>query len=165
MLPDRSILIGHKFIKNAKKWPIVASFWKPEVCGQTVLPDILIGQKLVENAKIGQFKCDILRNFQTLCVKICLVPLLPTDLIKICKAIMAFCNIFLMFLTLTFILELQKMKKRSPFNFKWNSNLKITRQIDLVLRYLANEWCNLANFSSEITIWKKLVKLTWFCAI
>ena len=32
----------------------LASFWKPEACGQTVLPDksVLIGQKLVENAKI-----------------------------------------------------------------------------------------------------------------
>ena len=31
----------------------LASFWKPKVCGQTVLPDmsLLIGQKLVENAK------------------------------------------------------------------------------------------------------------------
>ena len=29
-------------------------FWKPVACGQTVLPDslVLIGQKLVENAKI-----------------------------------------------------------------------------------------------------------------
>ena len=28
-------------------------FWKPEACGQTVLPDwsFLIGEKLVENAK------------------------------------------------------------------------------------------------------------------
>mgnify|MGYP007015632206 CR=1 FL=1 len=41
------------------------SFWKHEVCGQTVLPDrsVLIGQKLVETAKI---KCDILSNFQTM---------------------------------------------------------------------------------------------------
>ena len=33
-----------------------------------MLPDrsILIGQKLVENAKIQIFKCDILRNFQTM---------------------------------------------------------------------------------------------------
>ena len=31
-------------------------FWKPEACGQTVLPR----QKLVENAKIQEFKCDIL---------------------------------------------------------------------------------------------------------
>ena len=37
-------------------------------------------------------------------------------------------------------------------SFKWNYNLKITRQIDMVLRYLANEWCDLTNFSSEITI-------------
>ena len=47
----------------------MASFWKPEACGQTVLPDrsVLIGQKLVENAKIQNFKCDILSNFQTMC--------------------------------------------------------------------------------------------------
>ena len=34
-----------------------------------MLPDmsVLIGQKLVENAKIEKFKCDILGNFQTLC--------------------------------------------------------------------------------------------------
>ena len=38
-------------------------------CGQTVIPDrsILIGQKMVEIAKIPKFKCDILSNFQTLC--------------------------------------------------------------------------------------------------
>ena len=32
----------------------LASFWKTEACGQTVLPDrsVLIGQKMVENAKI-----------------------------------------------------------------------------------------------------------------
>ena len=48
------ILNGQKLIKNAKKWSILANFWKPKACGQTVLPDrsILIGQKLVENAKI-----------------------------------------------------------------------------------------------------------------
>ena len=48
------ILNGQKLIKNAKKWSILASFWKPEAYGQTVLPDrsVLIGQKLVENAKI-----------------------------------------------------------------------------------------------------------------
>ena len=46
----------------------MASFWKPETCGQTVLPDrsVLIGEKLVENAKIKKFKCDILSNFQTM---------------------------------------------------------------------------------------------------
>ena len=34
------------------------SFWKPEVCGQTVLTDrsLLIGQKMVESAKIEKFK-------------------------------------------------------------------------------------------------------------
>ena len=35
-----------------------------------MLPDrsVLIGQRLVENAKIQKFKCDILSNFQTLFV-------------------------------------------------------------------------------------------------
>ena len=47
---------------------ILAIFWKPEACGQTVLPDrsVLIGQKLVENTKIQKLKCDILSNFQTM---------------------------------------------------------------------------------------------------
>ena len=51
-----------------KKWFILASFWKPEACGQTVLSDmsVLVGQKLVENAKIDKLKCDILGDFQTL---------------------------------------------------------------------------------------------------
>ena len=46
----------------------LASFWKPKACGQTELPDrsVLKGQKLVENAKIQKFKCDILIDFQTL---------------------------------------------------------------------------------------------------
>ena len=38
--------------------PILASFWKPEARGQTVLPD---------RTKIGG-KCDILSDFQTMCV-------------------------------------------------------------------------------------------------
>ena len=62
------ILSGQKLIKKCKKLSIFASFWKPEACGQTVLPDksVLIGQKFVENAKIKKFKCDILSNFQTM---------------------------------------------------------------------------------------------------
>ena len=38
---------------KCRKWSILASFWKPEACGQTVLPDrsVLIGQKLVKNDK------------------------------------------------------------------------------------------------------------------
>ena len=34
-----------------------------------MLPDkpLLIGQKLIENAKIEKFRCDILGDFQTLC--------------------------------------------------------------------------------------------------
>ena len=40
------------------KWYILASFWKTEACGQTVLPDrsVLKGQKLVKNAKIKKLK-------------------------------------------------------------------------------------------------------------
>ena len=47
------ILSGQKFVKNAKNGPFWRVFWNPEACGQTVLPDrsLLIGQKLVENAK------------------------------------------------------------------------------------------------------------------
>ena len=46
----------------------LASFWRPEAGDETVLPDMsfLIGQKFVENAKIGKLKCDILGDFQTL---------------------------------------------------------------------------------------------------
>ena len=63
------ILSGQKLIKKCQKWSNLASFWKPEACGQTELPDrsTLIGQKLVENAKVQKFKCDILGDFQTLC--------------------------------------------------------------------------------------------------
>ena len=48
----------------------LVEFLKSEACGQTVLPDrsVLKGQKLVENAKIKKFKCDILGDFQTLCI-------------------------------------------------------------------------------------------------
>ena len=33
----------------------LASFWKPETCGQTVLPDgsLFLGQKLVKSAEIS----------------------------------------------------------------------------------------------------------------
>ena len=64
------ILSGQKLILKCQKLSIWASFWKPEGCGQTVLPDrsVLIGQKLVENAKIKKIKCDILGDFQTLCL-------------------------------------------------------------------------------------------------
>ena len=53
------------FIKIAKKWSNLAIFWKPKACGQTELPDmsVLIGQKLVENAKSKSFKCDISGDF------------------------------------------------------------------------------------------------------
>ena len=46
----------------------LASFSKVKAYGQTVLPDrsLLEGQKLVENAKIQKFKCDILSHFQTI---------------------------------------------------------------------------------------------------
>ena len=48
----------------------LASFWRIEAYSQTVLPDrsLLIGQKLLEKVKIQKFKCDILSNFQTMCV-------------------------------------------------------------------------------------------------
>ena len=44
---------------------LLASFWKLEACGQTVLPDmsVLIGQKMVENAKVEKFKWYNLGDF------------------------------------------------------------------------------------------------------
>ena len=47
---------------------ILTSFWKPEACCQTALPErsVFIGQKSVENEKFEKFKCDILCDFQTL---------------------------------------------------------------------------------------------------
>ena len=51
-------------MKNAKN----SQVWKTEACGQAVLPDlsILMGQKLVKNAKIQNLKRDILDDFQTM---------------------------------------------------------------------------------------------------
>ena len=48
------ILSRQKFIENAKKSSILASFWKHEACGQTVLPDrsLLLEQKVMKSAKI-----------------------------------------------------------------------------------------------------------------
>ena len=37
-----------------------------EACGQTVLPDSLNLPKMMENAKIEKFKCDIFVDFQTI---------------------------------------------------------------------------------------------------
>ena len=49
--------------QKCQKKSILASFCKPEACGQTVFPDrsFLIGQKLVENAKI---KKNQMRHFE-----------------------------------------------------------------------------------------------------
>ena len=61
------ILSGQKLLKNAKNDQFGESL-KSEACGQTVLPDrsVLIGQKMVENAKIKQIKFNIISNFQTM---------------------------------------------------------------------------------------------------
>ncbi len=57
------ILSGHKSIQNAKNGPFWQVFEKIEACGQTVLPDrsVLIGKKLVENAKMPKIK---MRHFE-----------------------------------------------------------------------------------------------------
>ena len=57
-----------KVILKCQKRSILAIFWKPEACGKTVLPDrsILIGEKLLEKAKIEKLKCDIFADFQAL---------------------------------------------------------------------------------------------------
>ena len=65
------ILSGQKFNKNAKNGPFWLVFKNLKLAIiYTVLPDrsLLIGQKLVKNAKIENFKGDILVNFQTMCL-------------------------------------------------------------------------------------------------
>ena len=55
-----------KVHSKCQKWSILASFWKPEACGQTMLPDrsVLIGQKLVENAENAKIQmCHIFCNW------------------------------------------------------------------------------------------------------
>ena len=42
--------------------------------------------------------------------------------------------------------------EKQKFSNKIVNNLKITRQIDLGFHYVANDCCNLTNFSSEIVI-------------
>ena len=63
------ILQNDSFDFNPEFPDKLAIFLKAEACGQKVLPDrpIMIGQKLVENAKMEKFKWDILRNFQSFC--------------------------------------------------------------------------------------------------
>ena len=61
-------LRAKKTNQECQKYFILASFWKPEACGQKLLPDKSLSkeQKLVGNGKIDIFKCDILSNFQTM---------------------------------------------------------------------------------------------------
>ena len=62
------ILSGQMLIKNAKNGPIWRVFENLklaiEQCYQT--GHFLLGQKLVENTKIKEFKCDIFSNFHTM---------------------------------------------------------------------------------------------------
>ena len=58
---EASYVSFFKWTKVNQKWQkcsILASFLRPETCGQTVLPDrsILIEQNLVEDAKIKKFQ-------------------------------------------------------------------------------------------------------------
>ena len=55
------------FIKNAKNGPFWRVFENLKLAVKQCYQSVLIGQKLVENAKIQKFKCDILSNFQTMC--------------------------------------------------------------------------------------------------
>ena len=49
---------SYVYILSGQNGAFLASLWKSEACGQTVLPDrsVLIGQKLVENAKIQKLQ-------------------------------------------------------------------------------------------------------------
>ena len=68
---ERSELRLHFEWTKLQKWFILASFWKPESCSQTVL-----GQKFAENAKIENFRWDIFINIQTILISVTLdIPL------------------------------------------------------------------------------------------
>ena len=79
-LPDRSLIIGQKLVKNAEiqklfdilsgqkliknaKKSNLATFWKSKICCQKLLPDrsILSGQKLAKNSKYEKFQ---MRHFE-----------------------------------------------------------------------------------------------------
>ena len=80
---ERSELRLHfEWTKIHQKWSNLTSFWLTEATFQTVLPDkpLLIGQKLMENAKIEKSKCNIWGDFQTLCQK--LVPKTKLSIIR-----------------------------------------------------------------------------------
>ena len=74
MLVTQCLKIAKKslILKNCERsevrWKCPSFVYKPESCSQKVLPEgsLLIGEKLVENAKIQKFKSDILSNFQTM---------------------------------------------------------------------------------------------------
>ena len=64
------ILSGQKLIENAKNgqfWRVFENL-KLAVKQNYQTGQFLIGQKLVGNAKIRKFICDILGDFQTMCV-------------------------------------------------------------------------------------------------
>ena len=52
------------------------------------------------------------------------------------------------------LIDPPSFSEKQKFSNKIVNNLKIPRQIDLVLQYLANDCCNLTNFSSEFVIRK-----------
>ena len=56
------ILSGQKLIKNAKKWSILTSFWKPKACGQTVLPERTKIGGTCQSPKIQMRHFDIFSN-------------------------------------------------------------------------------------------------------
>ena len=59
-------LSWQKLIKNTKNGPFGEFLKTWSLRSNSVTRQVLIGQKLVENAKIQKFKCDILSNFQTM---------------------------------------------------------------------------------------------------
>ena len=50
------------------------------------------------------------------------------------------------------LIDPPSFSEKLNFSNKIVNNLKITRQIDLILHNLAYDCCNLTNFSSEIVI-------------
>ena len=72
-IPFKSFDLASQCLKITQKvaFNIASEASNVYIFRQTLFPDrsLLIGQKLMENAKIQKFKYDILSNFQTLWAK------------------------------------------------------------------------------------------------
>ena len=134
---------------------LLASFWKPEDCGKTALPDrsLLIGQKLVENAKIEKFICDIMSDFQTLWRIFCTLDIFLTS----CNDISLTYRKFLRFITFTSVLSFAGVWKVGNYlstPFFLHANLHYTLHAVLLIfnGFELQKSLMILNFSSVVEL-------------